>query len=317
MMLDTPAGWMCPRPDPFSGACELLENFLTQVDLNIELHPAQFPDERTKVLFAAAHLRGQALKWFAGRRRTNKGLSDDFDLFLRELRNLFSKPEPIDVASTRLMGMTQRTTAHQFFIDFSIEADKLGWNDQTKIMSFHHGLKAPLKESIQGLVWPTTFDEFGRQVVQVDEGMLSRAAGQGGKADVQAPSMRWMMRASRLVLTWDAVPPTWAWTEQATQLDLTTQAKALADASKPVGNGVTKPTTHTNGVPNGSAALATKPMAKQPSRTQSDDTPKAYTTQPKAIFSATRKSEDATRRSYTRKQVPEAYARKSLEEARI
>jgi hypothetical protein len=60
-----------------------------------------------------------------------------------ELRNLFSKPEPIDVASTRLMGMTQRATAHQFFIDFSIEADKLGWNDQTKIMSFHHGLKAP------------------------------------------------------------------------------------------------------------------------------------------------------------------------------
>jgi hypothetical protein len=47
-------------------------------------------------------------------------------------------------------------------------------------------------------VWPTTFDEFGRQVVQVDEGMLSRAAGQGaGKGDVQAPSMRWMMRASR------------------------------------------------------------------------------------------------------------------------
>lgn len=117
------------------------------------------------------------------------------------------------------------------------------------------------------------------------------------------------------MLTGDAVPPTWAWSEQATQLDLTTQAKALSDASKPVGNGVTKPPQA-----NGTAMPATKPMAKIPTRTQSDDTPKAYTTQPKAIFSSSsagRKSDDATRRSYTRKQVPEAYARKSLEDARI
>jgi hypothetical protein len=35
------------------------------------------------------------------------------------------------------------------------------------------------------------------------------------------------------MLTGDAVPPTWAWSEQATQLDLTTQAKALSDASSP------------------------------------------------------------------------------------
>src|SRR6188474_161513 len=51
-------------PEPFDGETpELLPAFISQVQLVLNTHPAEFPDEKSKIAYAVSYLAGGAFEW--------------------------------------------------------------------------------------------------------------------------------------------------------------------------------------------------------------------------------------------------------------
>ena len=88
------------RVEPFTGKRVDLRPYLIQLRMTYDLNPRQFPDDKSKVIFAASNLKDAAFGWFEpyltdhyengpGARDKTKRLIKTFSEFESELKMVF------------------------------------------------------------------------------------------------------------------------------------------------------------------------------------------------------------------------------------
>src|SRR5271163_2560891 len=117
------------KVDYFYGDKAKLRAFLVQLKLAYALNPEKYPDSRTKVLLAAAYLRGSAFAWFEpfvsdylehaeeDREPDTKAMFKKYSTFEEKLKQVFGVFDEERAAARMVHQLKQRGSAAQYYSD--------------------------------------------------------------------------------------------------------------------------------------------------------------------------------------------------------
>lgn len=170
------------RLDPFYGDRSKLRVYLVQMKLAFRLYPNKYPDEASKVLYAATHLKGDAFAWFEpymtdylendnseGNEQEPDTIEvfDDFANFEEKIKLVFGLMDDERAAARRIHDLKQKGSAAKYYSQFKQLVAKLDWNDDAKHASFYHGLNDQVKEKMMPSP-PEGFDQLVDEAIQID-----------------------------------------------------------------------------------------------------------------------------------------------------
>ena len=140
-------------PEEFSGDRNKFDKFRAQLALSFAANPAQFEDERAKIVFAASFLRGPAADWWVPKLNVTTAQTEftTFPDFLQALRAAFDDPDATTTFAFELQRCRQgKKTVSEYYAKFLTLAARLDWNETTLVHHFKQGLAHEIK---QGLVY--------------------------------------------------------------------------------------------------------------------------------------------------------------------
>ena len=116
-------------PEEFSGDRNKYDKFRTQLILCFAANPAQFEDDRAKIVFAASFLRGPAADWWVPKIKaisTTNGITTmtmaytTFEEFMKALRAAFDDPDAVTTFAYDLQRLRQgKKTVSEYYAKFS------------------------------------------------------------------------------------------------------------------------------------------------------------------------------------------------------
>lgn len=165
-----------PTPQPFYGKRHQVKPFLSGLNIYITLRPQEFPDEKTKLLFAASLLRGPAFDWFRPYEQSlSTGLTHSGSLsintiedFYEQINNTFGDPDESLTAATRIYKLSQTTSVAVYISEFQRLSSQLTWNEDALKDFFFQGLKPAIKDNIIRGTMPTTLKDMIRLASNLD-----------------------------------------------------------------------------------------------------------------------------------------------------
>ena len=167
---------MVGNPEPFNGTKHLLDPFITQVKLVIQVQPSRFVTERQKVLFTASFLRGSAAKWFQPlfNQVPSPTLLDDFDEFLRALSASFGGLDDAHNAVSLLTHLVQSQSVSNYAAEFKCLSPLTGWNDAALSYQFYQGLKNNVKDELARCARPENLSKLIESAISIDNRIHER-----------------------------------------------------------------------------------------------------------------------------------------------
>lgn len=137
-------------PDKYHGARNKLDDFLAQVTLVIEVQPSRFPNDKSKILYAGSYLRESAGAWFRSvmNMKTKPAFYFSFDLFCKEMANVFGDPDQMRTAERDIRKLKQVKSCTAYTADFRRLANYLSWNDAALSSQYYSGLSEAIKDEL-------------------------------------------------------------------------------------------------------------------------------------------------------------------------
>ena len=165
-----------PTPQPFYGKRHQVKPFLSGLNIYITLRGHEFPDEKTKLLFAASLLRGPAFDWFRPYEQSlSTGLTHSGSLsinkiedFYEQINTTFGDPDESLTAATRIYKLSQTTSVASYVSEFQRLSSQLSWNEEALKDFFFQGLKPAIKDNIIRGTMPTTLKDMIRLASNLD-----------------------------------------------------------------------------------------------------------------------------------------------------
>jgi hypothetical protein len=157
------------NPKPFDGEDPAqLHAFLIQVRLALELKSLEYPDERSKILYAISYLEGGALSWAHPlfRRADPPPYMTDFELFAEKLEHTFGDPEML--ISEQLRQLKQTGSVSKYSGDFRRLATRVDWNAASLVSQFYSGLKYPIKLELAKVKRPEELEDLVAMAISLD-----------------------------------------------------------------------------------------------------------------------------------------------------
>lgn len=165
-----------PTPQPFFGKRYQVKPFISGLNIYFTLRSHEFPDEKTKLLFAASLLRGPAFDWFRPYEQSfSPGASHSGALsiatiedFYEQLTNTFGDPDEPLTAATKIYKLSQTTSVAAYISEFQRLSSQLTWNEDALKDFFFQGLKPAIKDNIVRGTIPTTLKDMIRLASNLD-----------------------------------------------------------------------------------------------------------------------------------------------------
>lgn len=165
------------KPPEFDGKDKNFCNtFLSHLRLYISGNPALFPDEHSKVIFAASYLRGSAFTWFEPHlQRDNDPLLHSFKDFTTELQRNLGDPDQERTVTRQLQSLTQTGSAASYSTTFFRLSSFLDWNDEALRAQYYTGLKPEVKDSLALTNQdPETVQDLSQLAIRLDNRLHER-----------------------------------------------------------------------------------------------------------------------------------------------
>jgi hypothetical protein len=159
------------KPPEFDGRDKAAANtFLAHLHLHFLAAPHLFPDDFSKILFAATYLRGPAFSWLEPHLlRENDPIVESWAAFQKAFLEALGDPDRERTVTRSLQALTQTGPAAAYSTEFFRLAAFLQWNDQALQAQFLVGLKPEVKA---GLALSdrtfTTVQELSSFVIRLD-----------------------------------------------------------------------------------------------------------------------------------------------------
>jgi hypothetical protein len=174
-------------PDLFTGEPPKTRGFIAQLKLYFRFNQEQFPDNRTKVTFAASYMRGKAEEWFSGyledylengltgdTRADTRNIFKNFESFENELRKVFAEVDREREAERRLVALKQLTSAAAYTASFNELSMIVQWNEAALCAQYYRGLKEAIKDEISKDERETTVAGLSEDAIRIDHRMMER-----------------------------------------------------------------------------------------------------------------------------------------------
>lgn len=166
-------------PERFDGSPDKFKGFIIQLELYIRLQPAAFPNNTTRVLFAANCLQGKALTWFEPMLNSffAKGneaplrvrqIFSSFEEFKKELRTFCGVQDAAKEAERKIQGLKQQTSVAHYASQFRSVAVHLGWDDSAMAFVFFQGLKQEVRERYIDKEKPDKLNALIEDAIKID-----------------------------------------------------------------------------------------------------------------------------------------------------
>jgi Ty3 transposon capsid-like protein len=156
-------------PKPFDGEDPAqLNTFILQTSLAFDARPTDFPDERSKIVYAISYLDGAALEWaYPLFRMTDPPpYMTDFPLFTGQLEQVFGDSDL--VISEQLRGLKQTSTVAKYGVEFRRLANRAGWENRSLCSQFFSGLKHSVKLELARGKRPEKIEELINMATSID-----------------------------------------------------------------------------------------------------------------------------------------------------
>ena len=172
--------------------------FVAQIRLYIGGNPEVFPNEASKVLFAATYLRGRAFNWFEPYlARGDDPILANFNLFVETLLTAFGDPELQKTMMRKLKALRQTGSAADYRTAFEGYVQYLNLGENALKEYFYDGLKDNIKDVIADIpaeFEPTGFDAFKAWCVRIDSRQHDRKMENKGGARIFARAKEGLSR---------------------------------------------------------------------------------------------------------------------------
>jgi Ty3 transposon capsid-like protein len=180
-------------PEYFDGkSTSQLRNFLTQVRVVFSAQPAKFSDDKSKVLYAASHLRGSAFTWAQPYldMANPPAWMNDFSLFAAEINAVFGDPDLASNNFRRLKRLKQIGSVAAYTAEFRRLASQLSWSDQALVQQYFDGLKDSLQDMLIAANYPEELETLIRLAARMDNLQHQRRTQRGQEPKPAAPAQR-------------------------------------------------------------------------------------------------------------------------------
>jgi hypothetical protein len=169
-------------PDPFDGKDPTgLRKFLLQLQLNFETYPNQFPDDKSKVVYAASHLQGRPLDWFHAYFVADDPhpILSDFARFTAELQLVFGETERFTTVGHRLCSLKQTGSIVSYLTEFRQLSTRIKLCELSLVILFHEGLQDSVKDELAKVELPDRLEPFIQLAVSISNRLRDRAQQRG------------------------------------------------------------------------------------------------------------------------------------------
>lgn len=159
-------------PEPFSGDRQRLRPFLNSLSIKFTGNAYQFPDEATKIIYAASYLRGAAALWFEPQLNPQTpNRIETYQAFQEKIKEAFGDPDEKGTAERRLQHLQQgNRTFTSYFSEFQQLCFRTTLDDRSKLIFLRNGVARHIQEWVMSQLgspaW--TLAEFVTNVTQYD-----------------------------------------------------------------------------------------------------------------------------------------------------
>lgn len=159
-----------PDPRTFDGNrnTRALQDYLYDVQQHFDNEPSKFSDERTKIRFAAAYLKGAARTWFQSLDEANQRLWNTYREYVHQLKQTFGELDPQSYWLKRWDSLQQRGPVASYLAEFNIIATHLDLTEEIKYHHFKKGLKSNILDQLALQPKPNTLEDLILLANQID-----------------------------------------------------------------------------------------------------------------------------------------------------
>ena len=167
-----------PPPDTFHGQRHEVKPFLSNLAIYIKLRPEEFPNEETKLLFAASFLRGRAFDWFRpyeqnlsaqANSETRSLQMNTIQEFYTAITETFGDPDEGLTAATRIYRLKQTRSVSDYISEYQTLASQLQWNEDALRDLYFQGLKPNIQAAIVQGIMPSTLRDMIKVSSNLDQ----------------------------------------------------------------------------------------------------------------------------------------------------
>ena len=152
-----------------------LENFLTQLNMVFKLQPSRFPNDETKVIYAASFMDRIAFEWVqpyinAVGTAYEDPIATNFSQFTAAIRRMFGDVTLVSDAENKVMKMKQgNRTASEYTTEFKRYAGLTNFNEEALLWAYKNNINAQIQdELIIRSDAPNTLVEYQDLVIKLD-----------------------------------------------------------------------------------------------------------------------------------------------------
>lgn len=165
------------KPPEFDGKDrDFCATFLSHLALYFNTNSQAFPNDSSKVQFAATYLRGRAFRWFEPHLYTvDDRMLHDYGYFRQQLLENLGDPDRKRSLTRKIQRLTQTGSAATYSTEFFQVASMLDWNDESLKAQFYTGLKADVKDALALLPQdPANLQDMSNMAIRLDNRIHER-----------------------------------------------------------------------------------------------------------------------------------------------
>ncbi|KAG2214551.1 hypothetical protein INT46_003101 [Mucor plumbeus] len=157
-----------------------LENFITQLDMVFRLQPSRFPDDISKVFYAASYMKDIAFKWIqpyiaSVGTSSESPITRSYILFCDALRKMFGDVTLVSDAENKVMRMKQGAkTASEYTTEFKRYAVLTEFNEAALFWAYRNNINAQLQDELIVRSTPSNLQDYQDLVINLDLLMRER-----------------------------------------------------------------------------------------------------------------------------------------------
>jgi hypothetical protein len=165
------------KPETFNGERDKFADFVVQLHLVFNNEEAAFRNDKAKISYTGALLRGAAKKWFTPHVNQETGAIafTSWAQFMKRFRASFQDSDEKTAAERMLLNLQQGTepcaSYHASFVSYMATLD---WDENSQIATFRRGLRPEIKDLLVGRDLPDTFDDYVSLCIRLDNSWRER-----------------------------------------------------------------------------------------------------------------------------------------------
>ena len=116
---------------------------------------------------------------------TSLKILSDLDSFLDAFNRFFKNPHELEEAVNKLLDLKQTTSVEAYYPKFKNLLVKSKFDPFSAITIFRRGLKPAIRKKLEDKVYPSDFDQFAREVCELDYRHNQNKTWEGSSLDLK------------------------------------------------------------------------------------------------------------------------------------